>query len=394
MHKSLCYLCTMAKYDIGILGGGQLGKMLIEEGLRYNISFITLDAELESPASFISHEHIQGSLYDGKKVAELVQKSKISTYEIEHIDIDALKKLEQDKHQLIPQPAILEMIQDKGIQKKYYQENNIPSAAYCLVNNLQEWKDAIIQLGGAKVVAKMCQGGYDGKGVAIIDAQKVLDDTLALPWNVPTVVEAFIPCEKEISIMVARGMDGEVKCFPPVEMEFDPEANLVTYLVCPANISEELLKKAEALAIQCVSSCNAIGIFAIEMFVTFDQQILINEMAPRPHNSMHHTIEACYTSQFEQLIRILLRKPLGDTSLIQPAAMINILGGEGFEGAYRLKEEAALLAIPGVYIHLYHKAISKPKRKLGHITVMATTRELLKEKADRVMQLISIVAID
>jgi 5-(carboxyamino)imidazole ribonucleotide synthase len=382
----------MAKYDIGILGGGQLGKMLIEEGIRYNISFATLDGEKNSPASYISHHHVQGGLDDKIKVRELVEQAHVSTYEIENINIEILKQLEEEGHQLLPQPAILEMIQNKKLQKEFYVENDIPTAPFLYVEKSTDWVNALQELRCEKFAAKMCVGGYDGKGVALLETKIIQDDITKIPWQAPSILEAFIPCEKEISIMVARDRHGNTKCFPPVEMEFDPIANLVTYLVCPANISASVLDQAETIAKKCVTHSNATGIFAIEMFVTTEGRILVNEMAPRPHNSMHHTIEACYTSQYEQLIRILLDKPLGDCSLIQPAAMINILGVNDFSGPFKLEHEATLLEIPGVYIHLYHKAESKPSRKLGHITVMANTVEELKIKSDKVLKISGVVA--
>jgi 5-(carboxyamino)imidazole ribonucleotide synthase len=381
----------MAKYDIGILGGGQLGKMLIEEGLRFNLRFATLDAEQHSPASYISHHHITGTLYDAEKIQELVNSAQVSTYEIEHIDVDTLKALAAQGHRLIPSPEILEMIQDKGLQKDFFRSNNIPTAPYVLVNDASEWKLALTQFDGKKIAAKLRKGGYDGKGVALLTIEDIYTQASSIPFDAPCVLEAFIPCEKEISIMVARDSEGNTACFPAVEMEFDPVANLVSYLVCPANISEAVNKEAERIAMQVVNKANALGIFAIEMFVLADGQVLVNEVAPRPHNSMHHTIEACYTSQYEQLIRILTNRPLGSTALIQPAAMINVLGGAGFEGPYTLQGEAEILKLPGVYVHLYDKAESKPMRKLGHITIMAATMEELKQKADFINKTIAII---
>ncbi|MFM2386551.1 MAG: hypothetical protein RL660_1308 [Bacteroidota bacterium] len=377
--------------DIAIVGGGQLGKMLIEEGLRYNLRFATLDPELHSPAALCSHVHIQGSLIDAGKINELAQHADTITYEIEHVNTDALQALELAGKTVIPSSDVLRMIQDKGAQKMFYAQHGIPTAAFALVNNSSEWQEALAEKGFSKFAAKLRSGGYDGKGVALCNTEDIICDASAIPFEAACVLEEFIPCEKEISVIVARGADGEVKCFPPVEMQFDPVANLVTYLICPAEISEHTLAEANAIAEKCVSACNGIGLFAIEMFVTKDGHILVNEMAPRPHNSGHHTIEACYTSQYEQLLRVLTNKPLGDTGVIQPSAMINILGGEGFEGAYKIANEVEILRVPGVYIHMYNKAVSKPMRKLGHATIMAGTTEELKQRADKVLDLLKIV---
>jgi 5-(carboxyamino)imidazole ribonucleotide synthase len=378
---------------IGIIGGGQLGKMLIEEGIRYNVRFHTLDPDAASPAQPISNLHIVGSLYDADKIKELASQADVLTYEIEHINIDVLHELEAAGKLLIPSPKILEIVQDKGLQKQFYKDNEIPTAPFVIVNNKADWKDAITQNGFTKFAAKLCKGGYDGKGVVLMNATEVLNDAVAIPFEEPTMLEAFVENEKEISIIVARNLQGEVACFDAVEMEFDAVANLVTYLKCPATLTTEVHNQAKAIATQLIEKMNGFGIFAIEMFVTPDGQVIVNEMAPRPHNSGHHTIEACYTSQYEQLIRVLLNKPLGNTGIIQPSAMMNVLGAANFSGAYKLQYEEELLRMPGVYIHMYGKAESKPMRKLGHITVMASTEEDLKVKAEKVMGMCEVVSV-
>ncbi len=387
---------AMQKQDIGIIGGGQLGKMLIEEGLRYNITFATLDPDAHSSASPISAQHLVGSLQDAQALKSLAEIATISTYEIEEINVDALIELQKAGHEFIPAPESLQIIKDKGIQKQFYADNHLPTAPFALVQNPQEWASAItevLQLNIAdKVVAKLCKGGYDGKGVHIMPVAEIINATTKIPFDKPCILEKFIPCEKEISIIVARATDGAIACFPPVEMDMDPVANLITYQICPAQISAELLNRANDIAKDVITKLNGVGLFAIEMFINDKHEILINEMAPRPHNSGHHTIEANYTSQYEQLIRILLKKPLGNTAIIQPSAMVNIIGAPHFSGAYLLQHEAALLQMQGVYIHLYGKAESRPGRKLGHITIMAPSMELLKEKANAVMKISNVVA--
>jgi 5-(carboxyamino)imidazole ribonucleotide synthase len=376
---------------IGIIGGGQLGKMLIEEGNRYNVLFNTLDPDGNSPASYISNKHIQGSLQDAYKINELANGADILTIEIEHINIEALKQLEAKGKIIYPNAGILEIVQDKGLQKQFYTKHNIPTAAYKLVQTPTDWTNALQETKWQKVAAKMRKGGYDGKGVALLNSAEILQDIDNAPWDVPTVLEEYIPNAKEISIIVNRNAGGEINCFDAVEMEFDAVANLVTYLKCPASISQDVHNKAKAIAQDVVVALNGIGIFAVEMFVTSTGEILVNEIAPRPHNSGHHTIEGCYTSQYEQLVRILLGKPLGSTGIIQPSAMINVLGANNFEGAYKLEFEKELLSMEGVYIHMYAKQISKPMRKLGHITVLAPTEALLKEKALKVMEMAQVI---
>jgi 5-(carboxyamino)imidazole ribonucleotide synthase len=383
----------MKKNDIGIIGGGQLGKMLIEEGARYNVNFATLDPDANSAAANISQQHFVGSLQDEDAINNLSAHSNVLTFEIEFINADALEKLEAKGIEVIPSARILKIIQDKGLQKIFYTENKIPTAPYILVENKNEWQAELSKNNFTKFAAKMRKGGYDGKGVALLNTKNILENSENIPFDVPCVLEEFIDAVKEISVLVARNHDGSTMCYDAVEMEFDPIANLVTYLICPAKISNEIAESAKTIATDLVNKLNGIGIFAIEMFVTKTGEVLVNEIAPRPHNSGHHTIEACYTSQYEQLLRILLHKPLGDSSIIQPSAMINILGPENFSGAYLLQNEDAILKLAGVYIHMYRKAESKPNRKLGHITIMAPTVEEVKAKAQFILEQFKVVAM-
>jgi 5-(carboxyamino)imidazole ribonucleotide synthase len=381
------------RIDIAIVGGGQLGKMLIEEAMRYNLRFATLDPEQDSPASIVSHHHITGSLQDAEKISELGNLADTITYEIENINAEALFALEQQGKRVVPSSAVLHMVKDKGLQKTFYADNGIPTAPFVIVDTKEEWKEALTASGFTKIAAKLCTGGYDGKGVALLDVSDILEDKIEIPFDGACVLEQFIPCDKEISIIVARDVQGNTACFPPVEMEFDPVANLVTHLICPAKISSDVTLKANAIAERVVNKCNGVGLFAVEMFVLHNGEILVNEMAPRPHNSGHHTIQGCYTSQYEQLIRVLTNKPLGSTAIVQPSAMINLIGPTTFSGAYKLAHEAKLLQIPGVYIHLYNKATSKPHRKLGHITVLGETEQIRDARVVQVLGLMDIVAV-
>lgn len=365
---------------IGVIGGGQLGRMFIEEALRYNIECVIVDADKNCPAAVIAHDHIVGSIAEAGPLRRLGEVADVLTYEIEHIYTAPLFELEKEGKMLIPAPQILQMVQDKGLQKQFYRDNKIPTAQFQLVNNEKEWPAVIKAFRWKKFVAKSRKEGYDGRGVRVMQADEVLKQGI-IPFNTPSVLEAFIECKKEISIIVARDSKGNMNCFPPVEMEFDPVANLVTWLVCPASLKKDLLKKANDLAMKVVACMSGVGIFAIELFLDRNNKWLVNEMAPRPHNSGHHTIEACYTSQYEQLLRILLGLPLGSTGIIKPAVMINLLGPADFTGQYYLHGYHEILSLPGVYVHLYGKKESKPMRKLGHITVLADTVGEARKKA-------------
>ncbi len=364
---------------IGIIGGGQLGKMLIEAGKPWNIHYNILETE-NAPAADIANQHIIGSLYDAEKIKELAKISDVLTYEIEHLNIEVLLELEKEGHLIVPSPKILQIIQDKGLQKEFFKTHNLSSTPYVLVENKEEWKEQIHHISGNKIAAKMRKGGYDGKGVQLINKTDIIEGHI--PFEEPCVLEQFVENAKEISIIVSRNIDGDIKCFPSVEMEFHPVSNLVEYLFSPAQISNEIEQKCIDLATKCVEQLNGVGLFAIELFIDEDEKVYINEIAPRPHNSGHHTIEACYTSQYEQLNRILLGMPLGDTTLIQPAAMLNLLGAEGIEGTYELTGMQEILSTKGVYIHLYNKATTKPFRKMGHITIMAENIENVKKNAE------------
>lgn len=376
---------------IGIIGGGQLGRMMIEESLRLNNDFNILDAA-DCSCAALAKNHIVGKLTDAEAIKKLADISDVLTFEIEHINVDVLIELEEGGKEIIPSPKVLKVIQDKGIQKEFFVTHNIPTAPFVLVNTTEDWLSAINKFGGEKLVAKTRKDGYDGKGVTIFKTADVLADVKNIPFNNPSLIEAFIPCQKEISVMVARDTQGNIKTWPVVEMEFDPIANLVTFLDCPASLSPEKEQEAREIALNTIEKLNGVGVYAVEMFLTQDNQILVNEVAPRPHNSGHHTIEACYTSQFEQLVRILMGLPLGSTELIQPGVMMNLLGADDFSGTYRLQGLEEVSAMEGVYVHLYGKKESKPMRKMGHVTVTASTIQQAKNKAKQVSKLVKFIA--
>jgi 5-(carboxyamino)imidazole ribonucleotide synthase len=370
---------------IGIIGGGQLGRMMIEETLRYNFTINTLDAA-GSPCQGISAHFVTGSLKDASAIQQLASLSDVLTYEIEHINIDVLFALEKQGMEIIPSPRILEIIQDKGLQKQFFEQHALPTGKFKLVETDADWTTAIEVLGGEKLVAKTRKEGYDGKGVAIFEVASF--DVKDKPFATPALIEEFIPCQTELSVMVARDQQGNIATWPVVDMEFDPKANLVTYLNCPAQVSGEIAQQAEKIALQTIEAFQGVGVFAVELLLGTDGHIYVNEVAPRPHNSGHHTIEACYTSQFEQLVRICAGLPLGSTQLIQPAVMINLLGADGFSGPYKLKGLEEAMSIEGVYIHLYGKTESKPMRKMGHVTITAPTLEGARLKAKHVLEIL------
>lgn len=375
---------------IGVIGGGQLGKMLIESSRPWNFKYHILEASQTCPAGHLAEQVIEGSLQDDTKIRELAAQSDVLTYEIEHINTQTLLELEAEGKLIIPSPKALQIIQDKGLQKQFYSQNHIKTAPYYIVNEADDWQRALDNISGDKLAVKLCKGGYDGKGVALVSRSSIEEGNY--PFDQPSMVEKYIPNVKELAIIVAQDQQGNQDVFPEVEMFFNPTSNLVEFLFSPSTFKEEVIEEAKSLAMQVVKAFNTPGLFAVELFVDQNGQVWVNETAPRPHNSGHHTIEACYTSQYEQLNRILMGYPLGNTRLIQPAAMINLTGPEGFTGAYELENLDELLSTQGVYIHLYNKMESKPHRKMGHITVMADTLEELLIKAEEVKKKVKIVS--
>ena len=370
---------------IGIIGGGQLGKMLIEAGQPWNVHYTILETQ-SAPAADIANKHIVGDLMDAGKIKELAAECDVLTYEIEHINVEALLELEKSGKRIIPSPAILRIIQDKGLQKLFFRDQDIPTTEFEIAENPSQWMDKLLKLRGEKIAAKLRKGGYDGKGVELVNKSDMMNFHDRIPFREPVVLEEFVENAVELSVIVARTEKGEISTFPTVEMQFDPVANLVEFLFAPADISPAIEEKARRIAMETISKLNGAGIFAVEMFLDQDHNIFVNEVAPRPHNSGHHTIEACYTSQYEQLNRILLDLPLGSTGLVKPAAMINLLGFEGITGAYEITGLDKILRLEGVYIHLYNKASTKPKRKMGHVTILGDTIAEVKEKASTVKQ--------
>ena len=366
---------------IGIIGGGQLGKMLIESAKPLNVEFNILEASTDCPCYQYASTFIEGSLMDSEKIKELAAISDVITYEIEHVDVATLKYLEANGTVVIPSGNILEIIQNKGLQKQFYADNKLATAPFVVVDSNDTDKVDLTQFSGERVVVKSCTGGYDGKGVAIMTKTDVSSGGVSDIFSGPVVLENFVTDVTELSVIVARNAKGDVRSFPIVEMVFDPEINLVDYLFAPSAVSDDVKDKSNKLALDAINALNGIGIFAVELFLTPTGEVMINEIAPRPHNSGHHTIEANYTSQYEQLMRIMLDMPLGDTGLITPAVMTNIIGSSDVTGDYKLDGLEDLMATKGAYLHWYNKSVTKPGRKMGHFTVLDTDLSAAVEKS-------------
>ncbi|WP_420150665.1 5-(carboxyamino)imidazole ribonucleotide synthase [Spirosoma sp.] len=374
---------------IGILGGGQLGLMLLQAAIDWNLRVHILDPDTEAPCRHLCTQFTHGSLTDYDTVYEFGQTVDVLTIEIERVNVDALEALEREGKRVFPQPSVIRTIQDKRLQKQFYRDHNLPTADFILTENRADV--ALIEIDQPDFLPafhKLGRDGYDGRGVqriaSVADVGKAFD--------APGVLEKAVDFEKELAVIVARNERGEVQTFPTVEMVFHPEQNLVEYLFAPAEISTAINQQAQDIARRTADAFGIVGLLAVELFLDKQGNVLINEVAPRPHNSGHHTIRANVTSQFEQHWRAILNYPLGDTSAYQPAAMVNLLGEEGHTGPALYEGLENLLAMPGVFPFFYGKAITKPFRKMGHITVMDESLETLRSKVADVKTRIKVVS--
>lgn len=370
---------------LGILGGGQLGRMLIQEAVNFNIHISVLDPAANAPCADLANNFVVGNFNDYQTVLDFGKKVDVLTIEIEHVNIEALEELERLGKKVFPSPQALRTIQDKGLQKQFYKANNIPTAPFHLIDNAE---DALLFKEKGPFMQKLRKGGYDGKGVTPLRTEAEFNEA----FNAPSVLEEFVPFVKELAVIVARNESGEIATFPLVEMEFNPEANLVEFIFSPAHVSVETEHKAKFIATDIADKLNHVGLLAIELFLTEDGEVLVNEIAPRPHNSGHHTIEACFVSQYGMHLRAILNMPLGSTGLRTPAVMINLLGEKGFEGKARYENIEEVLHTEGAYIHLYGKEDTKPFRKMGHITVCNTNLEEAKDIARRFLKEVRIIS--
>jgi 5-(carboxyamino)imidazole ribonucleotide synthase len=373
------------EFKLGILGGGQLGRMLIQEAINYNVQVHIIDPAADAPCSQIAHSFSVGNFNDYDTVLAFGKDKNVLTIEIEHVNVDALKELEKQGVEVFPQPHVLDIIKDKGLQKQFYADNNIPTSEFRIAANKAE---ALNHIADGPWMQKLRTGGYDGKGVTPLKN----NDDASTAFDAPSVLEKWVSFEKEIAVIVARNKSGQINSFPAVEMEFNPEANLVEFLFAPANISPEIEAKAQSIAVDIITKLDMVGILAVEMFLTKDGEILVNEIAPRPHNSGHQTIEGNITSQYEQHLRAILDMPLGDTSLIAPVVMVNILGEKGYAGPAIYEGLDEVLSIPGAYVHLYGKTETKSFRKMGHCTVLHKDLETAKQNARKVLETLKVIA--
>lgn len=370
---------------IGVLGGGQLGRMMIQSAIDLNLEIMVMDPDPDAPCKSIAHEFVIGDIRDFDQVMEFGASCDLITVEIESVSIEALEELERKGKKVYPQPHVLKTIKDKGIQKQFYVDHGIPTSEFVLTNSFEDIRQHTHLLPG---VHKLRTEGYDGRGVQVI---KTTDD-ISKGFDKPSLIEKFVDYDREISVIVARNPKGEMTTFPVVELEYHPEANLVEFLFSPSGLSSEVKIKAREMAKKVVSSLDMVGLLAVEMFATKDGDVIVNECAPRTHNSGHQTIEGNVTSQFEQHLRAILDLPLGDTAIKGASVMINLLGEEGYSGLARYEGLDEALQIEGLHVHLYGKKLTKPFRKMGHVTLVGPDLNDLKTLARSVKESIKIKA--
>lgn len=374
-----------SNFKLGILGGGQLGKMLLAETHKFDIYTCVLDAAKDAPCAAICDAFFVGDLMDFDAVYNFGKKVDLLTIEIEHVNIDALFKLEQEGLKIYPQPKVLHTIQHKGKQKDFYVANNIPTARHKRFNSVEALKQNLPQF---PFVWKSAQFGYDGMGVKIIKSKIDLNQIS----NEECIIEEIIPYTNELAVIVARNSSGEMCTYPVVEMEFHPEANQVEYVICPARISEDIAQKAQEIALKTSQAFEHVGLLAVELFLTENKEILVNEVAPRTHNSGHYSIEASYTNQFEQHLRSILNLPLGNTDSKVAGIMVNLVGEEGYSGNVVYENIEQILEIKGVTPHIYGKKQTRPFRKMGHVTIVSDSIITAREIAEKVKKTIRVIS--
>ena len=376
-------------FKLGVLGGGQLGRMLLTETQKFDIYTSILDSSIEAPCAQICNEFHQGNLLDFDTVYNFGKRVDLLTIEIENVNIDALDRLEKEGLSIYPTPKSIRIIQNKATQKNFYNDKNIPTAPFFHYAYLKELKHSfendIIEL---PFVWKAARFGYDGTGVKIV---RTFEDLENLPQG-ECIVENLIPFKNELAVIVARNSSGEVTSYPVVEMEFHPEANQVEYVICPARIDDSIAKKAREIALKVADAFNFVGLLAVEMFQTEEDTILVNEVAPRTHNSGHYSIEASYTNQFEQHLRSILNLPLGNTDSKVGGIMVNLVGAEGYTGEVVYENIDKILQIDGVTPHIYGKKITKPFRKMGHVTIVNKDINKARKVAQQVKKIIKVIS--
>ncbi len=368
---------------LGILGGGQLGRMFIPEAIDLDVHVHVLDPAADAPCAQIAHSFTQGDFRDYQTVLDFGRDKDVLTIEIEDVNIEALRELRDAGVKVCPNPDHVATIKDKGLQKQFYRDHGIASSSFRLIESGRELTSADLPC-----VLKARTGGYDGKGVSVLRT----DADIAAAFGVPCVVEELVDIAKELSVIITRNAAGQTAVFPVVELVFDPRANLVDFLLAPAQVDDTVAERAKALALQVADAFSFEGILAVELFLTTTGELLVNEVAPRTHNSGHHTIEANYTSQFAQHLRAILNLPPGDTRAHGVAAMVNLVGEPGFSGPVVYEGLEKVLSLPGVYPHLYGKSTTKPFRKMGHVTVLADDLDTLRSRVEEVKRTLKVIA--
>lgn len=372
-------------FRLGIIGGGQLGRMLIQEAINYDVFIYSLDPNPEASCAHAANGFTVGSLNDYDAVYNFGKEMDVITVEIENVNIEALEQLEKEGKKVFPQPRVLRLIKDKGLQKQFYTDNNLPTSPYYLIDS----KEEITQYRNEfPFMMKLRTGGYDGRGVTPLRNDEDSKDA----FEAPSVLEKMVDFDKELSVIVARNEKGEIKAYPTVECEFSPKANLVEFLFAPAQITEEIEQAAQELAKEVIEKLDMVGLLAVELFLTKEGGLLINEVAPRPHNSGHHTIECNVTSQFEQHLRSILNLPLGSTKITRAGVMVNLLGEEGFEGKPIYQNLEEVMSWEGVHTHIYGKPTTKSYRKMGHITIAGEDLEEVKKVGLKVKNTVKVEA--
>ncbi len=370
---------------VGILGGGQLGRMLLQAAANYPVTTFILENDADCPAAHLCHHLTKGNITDFNDVYSFGENLDAITIEIENVNVDALEALEKKGVRVYPTPAALRIIKNKITQKQFYQTHQIPTSDFKITNGLNDVKNHLDFL---PAVHKLGEGGYDGKGVEILKDK----NDISKAFTAPSVLEKMVDINKEIALIVAINENGDTVIYPPAEMVFDKRLNLLDYQISPVVLQEKVLWKAEAMAIKIVQSLKSAGLFAVELFVDYDGNVLVNEIAPRVHNSGHHTIEANYSSQYDMLWRILLQYPLGNTDAILPSAIVNIIGAEGFTGTAKYEGLEDVLKMTNVFVHIYGKKQTKPGRKMGHVTIISKDYQDLTHKANKIKHLLKVVA--
>ena len=368
---------------IGILGGGQLGRMLLQAAINYPVETYILENDENCPSAHLCHHFTKGDIRNFDAVYNFGKNLDAITIEIENVNVEALEKLESEGVKIYPHPSVLRIIKNKILQKKYYNEQEIPTAGFVITNNRQELNEQVVYL---PAVHKLAEGGYDGRGVIILTQDADMEDG----FDEPAILEKMVNVEKEISIIVAVNDLGEMAIYPPVEMVFDKDLNQLDYQICPAGVTEKVLWKLEAFARTVVKNFKSPGIFAVELFVDREDEVLVNETAPRVHNSGHHTIEAHFSSQFDMIWRIMLGYPMGNTQLILPSVMVNVIGAERYAGPAVYEGLNEVLKMDHVFLHLYGKAETRPGRKMGHLTIISRDRIDLLHQVNKLKRMVTV----